>query len=108
MALTATINRTGDVLGNLRVVNADINIDATTYTTGGYVLSPALFGLIGIAFGQLSPKTVVALGPGDGSIIPQNNGATFLMKLIAPSGIAEVANAASLTGAVINVTAYGW
>lgn len=108
MALSANILRTGDVLGNLRVVNADVTIDTTTYTTGGYVLLPSLFGLIDVFFAVATPKTVVAtFGPGDSSVIPTSGGAGFLLKLIAPSGVAEVANGTTLTGAVINITAFG-
>lgn len=105
MAVTSTTNRANDVQGNLRVTDTVLSLD-NSYTTGGYVLQPKLLGLSSVAFGVATPQTVVTAGPGDSILLPQSNG-TVLLKLIAPSGTAEVAAGATLTGAQVKVTAWG-
>lgn len=100
MALTSTILGRA-VPGNLARVRAVITGDSS-YTTGGYTVTPALFGFQYLAHavctGPVGASTVAA----DAALNQTTNKLIFL----APSG-AEVAAATNVSAISFNVEGYG-
>lgn len=105
MALTFTSVRNLDSIGNLRCSVVDVALD-NLYTAGGYVLTPQQLGLPnGVNYGDVSVKTVLAAGPGGGFLDCSNPTAP---KLKLNNATAEMTANATLTSAIVEVTAYGY
>lgn len=106
MALTLTqlVPAVFDSIGNRRQTVTDIALD-NSYTAGGYVLTPQQLGLSNVAYGDVGIKTVVAAGP-NGAFLDCSNPVAPKLKLNAAA--AEIANNATLTGAIVEVTAIGY
>lgn len=106
MAITFTsVIPVADSVGNRRLTVTDITLDATAYTTGGYVLAPGNLGLSKVDYANASVKTVVAAGPGEAFLDCSN---PLVPKLKLNNAAAEMANAtATLTGVIVEVQAWG-
>lgn len=92
-------------MGNRRLTVTDVTIDATAYTTGGYVFTAANFGLVRVDYGNASVKTVVAAGPGEAFLDCSN---PLAPKLKLNNAAAEMGNGtATLTGVIVEVQAWG-
>lgn len=85
------------VPGAERFRDVDIALD-NNYPTGGYAVTPALFGVNTITAFQLGGWTAVPAG-GHASNQPVYNRATGKIQVFGPTG--EVAAATSLTGFVV-------
>lgn len=105
MALGFTTIRNRDSMGNLRASVTDITLD-NAYVAGGYVLTPQQLNMDStVVYGDAAIKTVVAAGP-QGAFLDCSVPTAPKLKLNAAA--AEIANAATLTGVTVEVTAYGY
>lgn len=105
MAVSATNVRKDDVVGNLRVTVTDITTD-TSYTAGGFAVTPAQLGLKQVFFGVpqvVTPKASSGTAI-NAALVTTDPGAP---KLKLTTATAEVANSSN-DGAVIRVLAYGY
>lgn len=102
MAVSAlTAIRSNVVHGNDRVTVTDVTMDATNYTAGGVALTAANLGLNAVKHATCSIKTVTANGPVACWYDVVNQ------KLKCNDATAEV-GAVSLSGAIVEVVAYGY
>jgi hypothetical protein len=108
MALGAvTITRSGDVLGNQRVVDCTI-VGPASYTTGGDTLSPSALGLTAIQRGiAVAESQAATVGPGEIDVIPQADG-TAKLKTFVAAGTGENAGAANLSATTWRVVVWGY
>lgn len=105
MALVYTNVVNHESLGNRRTAVTDVALD-NLYTTGGYVVAPQLLGMDNaVLYGDVSVKTVVAAGP-PAAFLDCSTPTAPKIKLNAAA--AEVAASATLTGAIIEITAVGY
>lgn len=105
MSLTFTSVVNHDSIGNRRTSVTDIALD-NLYTTGGYVLTPQQLNMDNaVIYGDAGIKTVVAAGP-NGAFLDCSTPTAPKLKLNAAA--AEVGAAATLTGAIVEVTAVGY
>jgi hypothetical protein len=89
------------VLGSLKVTNTDV-VGDSSYPTNGTALTPAQLGLSVVVFAITSVKVVGGNGPAEAYYDIPNS------KLKCFTATGEVSNTTSLSGATIQITAFGY
>lgn len=89
------------IVGDLKVTSTSI-VGDSSYPTGGSTVTPSQLGLSNVVFAITSVQTVGANGPAEAYYNPSTQ------KLQAFTGTGEVASTTSLSGATINVVAFGY
>ena len=100
MALTATALGSA-VPGNLRVSRITVALDAS-YPTGGYTITPALFGFQFLDHAVVTTFTGVPVNCGEFAF----NEVTNKLIMLTSAGV-QVTAATSLVGTSVNIEGYG-
>jgi hypothetical protein len=94
----------GQTHGLRRTLNTVQPTSGANYTTGGSAITAAALGLNSVVAGVANVVTAVAGGPASAAVLVQPDGS---VKLKANTGVAEVAANVDLSGASVQIIAWG-